>query len=69
MGVALQGICSAQIIFGCRSEEQENAPSAPISISKQSIVLRNQCVTQLGRYSVVLVLGASGVRRKEKKLG
>ena len=33
---ALQEICSAQIIFGREGEEQENAPSAPISISTNS---------------------------------
>lgn len=60
-----QEIYSAQILFGYKSEEQENAPSALISISKPSTVLKNQCDTQLGWYSAVLLLGASGVRKNK----
>lgn len=52
-----------------KAKSEKNAPSALISISKQSIVLRNQCVTQLGWYSVVLVLDASGLRKKKKRNG
>lgn len=49
-----------------KAKSKKNAPSALIRISKQSIVLRNQCVAKLG-CSAALVFSASGVRRREKR--
>lgn len=64
---ALQEDRLAQITFGRKGWEQENAPSALISISKSSKLFRSRRVTQLDNNSAVYVSCASG--GKEKPLG
>lgn len=55
--------------LAAKAKSKKNAPSALISISKQSIVLRNQCVAQLGLIfsgpCVGCFWGKGGKKKKE----